>query len=130
MIRQNRYYPQTSAADLFLLHAPSVYDFRERDDLLFAYLSLPIKESYFMNNLTLIKHFIIDELMSGNDQIDIGSEESLFSCGVLDSMAFIQMIAFIEVKFGITVEDGEVIPENFETISQILAFVKKKQNDR
>jgi clorobiocin/coumermycin A biosynthesis protein CloN6/CouN6 len=26
-------------ADLFLLHAPSVYDFRERDDLLFAYLS-------------------------------------------------------------------------------------------
>jgi clorobiocin/coumermycin A biosynthesis protein CloN6/CouN6 len=26
-------------ADLFLLHAPSVYDFRERDDMLFAYLS-------------------------------------------------------------------------------------------
>jgi clorobiocin biosynthesis protein CloN6 len=29
----------TLDADLFLLHAPSVYDFRERDDLLFAYLS-------------------------------------------------------------------------------------------
>jgi clorobiocin biosynthesis protein CloN6 len=27
------------AADLFLLHAPSIYDFRERDDVLFAYLS-------------------------------------------------------------------------------------------
>src|ERR1700744_6724009 len=26
-------------AALFLLHAPSVYDFRERDDMLFAYLS-------------------------------------------------------------------------------------------
>ena len=26
-------------ADLFLLHAPSVYDFREHDDMLFAYLS-------------------------------------------------------------------------------------------
>ncbi len=26
-------------ADLFLVHAPSVYDFRERDDMLFAYLS-------------------------------------------------------------------------------------------
>ena len=32
-------YPQTLKADLFLLHAPSVYDFRERDDILFAYLS-------------------------------------------------------------------------------------------
>jgi clorobiocin biosynthesis protein CloN6 len=29
----------TLSADLFLLHAPSVYDFRERDDVLFAYLS-------------------------------------------------------------------------------------------
>ena len=27
------------AFDLILLHAPSVYDFRERDDVLFAYLS-------------------------------------------------------------------------------------------
>ncbi|HWF79267.1 MAG TPA: cobalamin-dependent protein [Streptosporangiaceae bacterium] len=26
-------------ADMFLLHAPSVFDFRERDDMLFAYLS-------------------------------------------------------------------------------------------
>jgi clorobiocin biosynthesis protein CloN6 len=30
---------QALKADLFLLHAPSVYDFRERDDILFAYLS-------------------------------------------------------------------------------------------
>ena len=30
---------QTLKADLFLLHAPGVYDFRERDDILFAYLS-------------------------------------------------------------------------------------------
>jgi clorobiocin/coumermycin A biosynthesis protein CloN6/CouN6 len=31
--------PSRLKADLFLLHAPSVYDFRERDDMLFAYLS-------------------------------------------------------------------------------------------
>lgn len=31
--------PTRLTADLFLVHAPSVYDFRERDDILFAYLS-------------------------------------------------------------------------------------------
>ncbi|HZM22703.1 MAG TPA: cobalamin-dependent protein [Anaerolineales bacterium] len=36
---QNQTFTQTLKADLFLLHAPSVYDFRERDDILFAYLS-------------------------------------------------------------------------------------------
>src|SRR3989337_593019 len=36
---QNQVSTQTLSADLFLLHAPSVYDFRERNDILFAYLS-------------------------------------------------------------------------------------------
>jgi clorobiocin/coumermycin A biosynthesis protein CloN6/CouN6 len=35
----NPYITDRLKADLFLLHAPSVYDFRERDDMLFAYLS-------------------------------------------------------------------------------------------
>jgi clorobiocin biosynthesis protein CloN6 len=37
--KQDQVFTQTLSADLFLLHAPSVYDFRERDDILFAYLS-------------------------------------------------------------------------------------------
>jgi len=37
--KQNQVSTQILSADLFLLHAPSVYDFRERDDILFAYLS-------------------------------------------------------------------------------------------
>ena len=43
-------------ADLFLLHAPSAYDFRERDDMLFAYLSdsnsgLPIVDGVALEDL-------------------------------------------------------------------------------
>lgn len=37
--KQDRVSTENLKADLFLLHAPSVYDFRERDDILFAYLS-------------------------------------------------------------------------------------------
>jgi clorobiocin biosynthesis protein CloN6 len=39
MPQQNMNLPNKLKADLFLLHAPSVFDFRERDDILFAYLS-------------------------------------------------------------------------------------------
>jgi clorobiocin/coumermycin A biosynthesis protein CloN6/CouN6 len=38
-MQQARAITKELAADLFLLHAPSVYDFRDRDDILFAYLS-------------------------------------------------------------------------------------------
>ena len=37
--KQDQVSTQVLKADLFLLHAPSIYDFRERDDILFAYLS-------------------------------------------------------------------------------------------
>jgi clorobiocin/coumermycin A biosynthesis protein CloN6/CouN6 len=50
-------------ADLFLLHAPSVYDFRERDDVLFAYLSdsdsvnvTPVYEMYPLGFFSLRQH--------------------------------------------------------------------------
>ncbi|MBJ6764426.1 cobalamin-dependent protein [Myxococcaceae bacterium JPH2] len=53
----------TLRADLFLLHAPSVYDFRERDDVLFAYLSdsdsvnvTSIYEMYPIGFLALKEH--------------------------------------------------------------------------
>ena len=35
----NRKSSQVLKKDIFLLHAPSIFDFRERDDMLFAYLS-------------------------------------------------------------------------------------------
>ena len=66
---QNRSNNQTLKADLFLLHAPSVYDFRERDDVLFAYLS----DSVSVNVTSIYEMYPIGFFQSSRDCANMDS---------------------------------------------------------
>ena len=76
---------------------------------------------------TAIERFVVDELMLGDSNTKIDLNESLISSGVLDSLALLRLIAFLEEQMGVTVDDSEVIPENFETINEIKSFIEKKK---
>lgn len=76
-----------------------------------------------------IESFIVKEIMLGDNSTKIDPDESLINSGVLDSLALLRLIAFIEEQFNVTVEDSEVIPENLETINDITAFVVEKRGD-
>ncbi len=74
-----------------------------------------------------IIQFISEELLLGTRQDGIFPEESLISSGILDSLALLRLILFLEEEFGVTIEDGEVRPENFETIEAMKSFLKQKR---
>ena len=59
--------------------------------------------------------------------IEVENEESLFDRGILDSMALMELIMFIEDRTGLKVPAEEVIPENFETISRIGKLLNRLQ---
>jgi acyl carrier protein len=77
---------------------------------------------------TAIERFVVDEIMLGDSNTKIDPNESLISSGVLDSLALLRLIAFLEEQMGVTVDDSEVIPENFETINEIKSFIEKKKH--
>ena len=79
---------------------------------------------------TIISQYIIDEKLSENVLTKIDPDDSLISSGVLDSMALLQLIAFVEQRFGITVDDDEVNLENFQTVNNIKALVEKKSQNQ
>jgi acyl carrier protein len=76
-----------------------------------------------------LKRYIMAELMFEQDGVSssLQYDESLLKRGIIDSMGFIQLIQFIEEEFNIKVENEEMIPENFETISGIARFIRDKQ---
>jgi acyl carrier protein len=45
----------------------------------------------------------------------------------LDSMAVLEVVAALEARFGITVDDEEVTAEVFETLASLAALVDAKQ---
>lgn len=82
-----------------------------------------------MSVITAVERFINDEILFGEEQTKLDPDESLLSSGILDSMALLRLVGFIEERFGVTVGDGELIPDNFETINQIEAFVGTKRSE-
>lgn len=80
-----------------------------------------------MNIEIAIENFINDEILFGDNQTKLDPDSSLLSSGILDSMALLRLVGFIEERFGVMVEDGELLPENFQTINLIKSFVETKR---
>ena len=74
-----------------------------------------------------VKEFILEEFLPGEDEELLSETTPLFSTGVLDSLASLQLVAFLERSFGIEVHAHEVVAENLDTLSAIASFVRKKQ---
>jgi acyl carrier protein len=55
-------------------------------------------------------------------------DEPLLQNGILDSLGVLELVSYLEREFGITVEDEDMAPENFQTIERIATFIAEKQN--
>lgn len=72
-----------------------------------------------------IKDFIVETSFSDADQIN--DETKIFQEGFFDSMGFVNLLGFLEENFGITMDDKDLVEENFESINAIANFIKSKQ---
>ncbi len=68
--------------------------------------------------------FILDNmLMVGGE---ISEEVSLQSQGVIDSTGVLELVGFLETRFGIAIKDEELRPENLDSIRAIEGYVHRK----
>jgi len=50
----------------------------------------------------------------------------MMKTGIMDSTGVLELVAFIESTFEIKVEDEELIPENLESIKNIVSYLERK----
>ena len=74
-----------------------------------------------------LRKYIMNELMSEKPSAPIGESDNLLSSGVLDSMGLLQLVAFIEDEFGVTISSDEFQPESFQSLSSIAGLIQKKK---
>jgi acyl carrier protein len=53
---------------------------------------------------------------------------SLYDSGLVDSLHLIALLSAVEDEFAITIRGSEVMPENFDTIAGLTAFVASKRS--
>ena len=79
-----------------------------------------------MDILEKIEQFLISEIASDLGKKSIAPDEDLLEQGIIDSLGIMKLVVFMEETFGISVEDDDVIPENFQSLASMVAFVEQK----
>jgi acyl carrier protein len=73
-----------------------------------------------------IRNYILENYLFTDDQSALVNGDSFLDKGILDSTGILEVIYFLEDDFGIKIEDEEMIPENLDSVNNILSFLKRK----
>jgi acyl carrier protein len=76
--------------------------------------------------LSTIHDYLITEFAADRESFAPG--ENLLAQGIIDSMGILKLVEFLEQTFGIQTEDEEMVPENFESLDALCAFVQRKRS--
>ena len=74
-----------------------------------------------------IERFVLDEIVQGTGVETIDQGEDLLASGIIDSHGLMEVVGFIESRYGIVVADEDLLPENFESLTSIEGFVTRKR---
>ena len=59
----------------------------------------------------------------------LADEDPLLASGIVDSLGVLDLVTFIESEFRVTVADEDLIPEHFNSIGRIAAYIETKQKN-
>lgn len=76
---------------------------------------------------TAITDFINKNFLMGTDSIKYTENDSFLEKGIVDSTGVLEMVNFIQSKFGIVVEETELVPENLDSVNNIATFINRKK---
>ena len=73
-----------------------------------------------------IKNFIMKEFLPGENPEELTETTPLISGGILDSIATLKLVMFMEEKYGVSFEPHEVDKENLDNLVSIVRLLQSK----
>lgn len=73
-----------------------------------------------------VRSYILDEFLPGEDPSALTDETPLVSGGILDSIASVKLVSFLEEKFGVRFEANEISVDYLDTIDRVVQTVVDK----
>ena len=73
-----------------------------------------------------IHNFVIDNFLFGEGSAQFSDGDSFLDKGLIDSMGILTLVEFVKEKYDIAVEDEELVPDNWDSVERIAAFLQTK----
>ena len=74
-----------------------------------------------------VKAWILEEFLPGTNPAELTATTPLITGGIIDSLATIRLVSFLEEQYGVTIEPHEATVDYLDTLDQIAALVRQKK---
>ncbi len=76
---------------------------------------------------TVINDYISRELVQDPALLPLANDTSLLDTGILDSLSLLRLVVFLEERFGTSMGDADLLPENFSSVDTICAYLRARE---
>lgn len=73
-----------------------------------------------------LRQFVIDNFLFGQGNGNLRNDDSFLDKGIIDSTGVLELVVFLEEKYRIKIEDRELVPDNLDSITNLVRFVETK----
>jgi len=73
-----------------------------------------------------VRRFIIENFLYGDDGEGFTDDASFLEEGIIDSTGVLELITFLEDEFHLQIDDGELVPENLDSVNNVAGFLAAK----
>jgi acyl carrier protein len=74
-----------------------------------------------------IRDFVARNFLFVEEGFSLKDDASFLKQGVIDSLGVVELVSFTGQEFGVRVEPAEVTPANFDSVSCLAAYIRRKQ---
>jgi acyl carrier protein len=73
-----------------------------------------------------LRQFVTDSFMYGKPYEGFADDDSFIERGIIDSTAVMELVAYLEKRYRITLHDKDLIPDNLDSVNSLARFVKSR----
>ena len=74
----------------------------------------------------MIRIYIAQNILFSGNGYPHSDDASFLDEGIIDSMNVLELVSFVEEHFRVTVQDEDIVPDNFDSVSKLAAFVRNR----
>ena len=72
-----------------------------------------------------LRRFIVENFLFGQDT-GFQDSDSFLEHGIIDSTGVLELVGFLEQRFGMSLQDGDLVPDNLDSIDRLAAFIRSR----
>lgn len=74
-----------------------------------------------------IAGYIAENILFSRKGYPYPFDASFLENGIIDSMNVLELVMFVEEKFKVKVDDGDIVPDNFDSVSKLAVYISSKK---